>query len=106
MESRVSHNPYASQRQDSHWESDPGPAGLEPDEFRRDIAYESDTEVFDDAMSPSASKEIHSEGAGPVIGDFDGFEHEYSNLCDDSWERFNSEQGFKLASWFIQGKVS
>jgi len=106
MESSVSHNPDASERQDSNCESDPGAAGSEPDELCRDTAYESDTEVFDDATSPSAGKQIHYEGAGQVIGDVDDFKHEYSNLCDDPWAPFNSEQGFKLASWFIEGKVS
>jgi len=106
MESSVSHNPDASERQDSDCESDPGPAGSEPDELCRDIAYESDNEVFNDGTSPSAGIQIHYEGAGQVIGDVNGFEHEYSNLCDDPWAPFNSEQGFKLASWFIEGKVS
>ena len=106
IESSVSHNPDTRERQDSDCESNPGPAGSEPDEFCRDIAYESNPEVFDDATSPSAGKQIHYEGAGQVIGDVDGFEHEYSNLCDDPWAPFNSEQGFKLASWFIEGKVS
>jgi len=59
MESSVSHNPDASQCQDSDSKSDPHPAGSEPHKFCRDIAYESDTEVFDDAMSPSAGKQIH-----------------------------------------------
>jgi len=105
MESSVSDNPDASKRPDSDCKSDPGPAGLEPDEFCRDIAYEPDTEVLDDATSPSAGKQIHYEGAGQVIGDVDGFEHEYSTLCYNLWAPFNSEQGFKLASWFIEGKV-
>jgi len=106
MESSVSQNPDASAGQDSDCESDPGPAGSELDEFCRDIAYESDTEVFDDATSPSAGKQIHLKGAGQVIGDVDGFEHEYRNMCDDPWALFNSEQRFKLASWVIEGKVS
>jgi len=106
MESSVSHNPDASQRQDSDSESDPGPAGSEPDELCRDIAYESDTEVFDDATSPSTSKQIHYEGAGQVIGDINRFAHEYSNLCHDPWGPFNSEQGLKLASWFIEERLS
>ena len=106
MESSVSNNPDASERQDSDCESDPGPAGSEPDEFCREIAYESDTEVFDDFTSPSAGKQIHYEGAGQVIGDLDRFDHEYSNLCDDPGGLFNSEQGFKQGSWFIVGKVS
>jgi len=49
---------------------------------------------------------IHYEGAGQVIGDVDSFDHEYSNLCNDPWAPFNSEQGFKLASWVIEAKVS
>jgi len=106
MESSVSHNPDASERLDSQFESDPGLAGSEPDEFCRDIAYESDTEVFEDTKSPSTGTQSHYECAGQVIRDIDGFEHEYSNLCDDPWAPFNSEQGFKLASWFIGGKVS
>jgi len=83
MESSISHNPDPREGQDSDCESDPGPAGSEPDEFCRDIAYESDTEVFDNATSPSAGKQIHYEGARQVIRHVDGFEHEYSNLCDD-----------------------
>jgi len=106
MESSVSHNVDVSERQDSDCESDPGPAGSEPDEFCRDIAYESDTDVFDDATTTSASKQIHYEGARQLNGHVNGFEHEYSNLCDKLWAAFNSEQGFKLASWFIEGKVS
>jgi len=106
MESSVSRNSDASEHQDSDSKSEPGPAGSEPDKLCRDIAYESDTEVFDEATSPSASKQIHYKGAGQVIGDVDRFEHEYSNLCDDPWAPFNSEQGFKLASWFIEGNVS
>jgi len=51
MESSVWHNPDASEREDSDGESDPGPAGAEPDQFCRDIAYKADTEVFDDAKS-------------------------------------------------------
>jgi len=106
IEPGVLHNPDASGRQDSDYESDPGPAGLESDEFCRDISYESDTEVLDDATSASAGKQIRYEGAGEVIGDVHGFEDEHSNLCEDPWAPFNSAQGFKLASWFIDGKVS
>jgi len=106
MESRVSDNPDPSEGQDSDCESAPGTARSEPHEFCRDSAYESDNDVFDDATSPSAGKQIDYEGAGQVIGDVDGFEHEYSNLCDDPWAPFNSEQGFNLASWFIEGQVS
>jgi len=63
IEPGVLHNGDASGRQDSDYESDPGPGGLESDEFCRDISYESDTEVLDDATSASAGKQIRYEGA-------------------------------------------
>ena len=72
-------NADASERQDPDYESDPGPAGLEPDAFCPDIAYESDAEVFD-TTSACAGKENHFKGAGEVIGDVAGFEDKYSNL--------------------------
>jgi len=47
IESSFAHNPDTSKRQDSDYESDPGPAGSEPEEFCSAIAYESQLEVFD-----------------------------------------------------------
>jgi len=102
----VLHNPDTSTCQDCDYESDPGPAGLESDKFCRHISYESDTEVLDDATSASAGKHIRYKGAGEVIGDIHGFEAKHSNLCEDPWASFNSAQGVKLVSWFIDGKVS
>jgi len=98
-------NGDASEAQDSDYESDPGPAGLEPDAFCPDIASESDAEVFD-TTSACAEKKNPFEGAGEVIGDVAGFEYEHSNLCVDPWAPFNCAEGFKLASWFIDAKVS
>ena len=106
IEPGVLHNPDVSGRQDFDYESDPGPAGLESDEYCPDISCESDTEVLEDAKSASAGKQIRYEGAGEVIGDVHGFEDEHSNLCEDPLAPFYSAQGFKLASWFIDGKVS
>ena len=93
-------NADATERQDSDYESDQGPAGLEADAFCPDIAYESGAEGFD-TTSACAGKENHFEGAGEVIGDVAAFEDEHSNLCADPWAPFNSAEGFKLASWFI-----
>ena len=56
IEHGVLNNPDASGRQDSDYESDPGPAGLESDEFCGDISYKSDTEVLDDPTSASAGR--------------------------------------------------
>jgi len=75
-------NADASEPQDSDYESDPGPARLEPDAFCPDIAYESHAEVFD-STSACAGKQNHFEGAGEVIGDVAGFVDEHSNLCAD-----------------------
>jgi len=61
-------NADASEHQDSDNESDPGRAGLEPDAFCQDIAYQSDADVFD-TTSACAGKQNHFEGAGEVIGD-------------------------------------
>jgi len=94
-----------SERQDSDYESDPCPAGLEPDAFCPDIAHESDAEVID-TTSACAGKQNHFERTGEVIGDVAGFEDEHSNMCADRCASFNSAEGFKLASWFIDGKVS
>ena len=77
---------------------------MEPDAFCPDCAYESDAEVFD-TTSACAGKQNHFEGAGEVIGDVARFEDEHSNLCMDPWAAFNRAEGFKLASWFIDGKV-
>jgi len=45
------------------------------------------------------------EGAGESIGDVKGFEQEQRNLCQHPWSLFSIVHGFKLASWFIEGKL-
>jgi len=97
-------NAYASECQDSDYDADPGPAALEPDALCLPIAYESEAEVLD-TTSACAWKQNHFEGAGEVIGDFAGLENEHANLCADPGAPFNSAEGFKLVSWFIDGKV-
>jgi len=98
-------NADASEGQDCDYESDPCPAGLEPDAFCPDIAYESAAEVFN-TTSASARKQNHFERAGEVIGDVARFEDEHSNQCADPWALFNSAEGCKRGSWLIDGKVS
>ena len=66
--------------QDSDYESDLGPAGLEPDTFCADIEYESDTEVFH-TTSACTGKQNYFNSTREVIEDVAGFDHEYSNLC-------------------------
>jgi len=91
-------------RLDSDYESDPDPTGHGYDAFD-EISHESDTEILNETASPLPSKPILYEGASESIGDVKGFEQEQSNLCHHPWLSFSSAHGFKLASWFIEGKV-
>ena len=93
------------ERQDYDYESDPGPVGLEPDAFCPDIVYESNAKVFN-TTSACAGKQNHFKGAGEVLGDIAKFDNKHSYLCADGWAPFHSAEGFKLTSWFIDGKVS
>ena len=51
--------------------------------FYPDIAYESETELLDDATSPSAGKQIPYEGAGEATGDVHWLQLEYSQMYED-----------------------
>jgi len=102
VETSILHHPEGSELQDSNYESDPDPTRHELDAL---IAHESDTEVPDDSTSSLPGRQEHYLRVGEAIGDVDEFEQENSNLCEDPWAPFSCVQGFKLASWFIQGKV-
>ena len=45
------------------------------------------------------------DGTVKSIADVKGFKQEQSTLCQHPWSPFSSAHGFKLASWFIEGKV-
>ena len=94
------------ERRDSDYESDPDSARRENDAFNDDIANTSDTEIPNGTPGSLAGKETHYEGSGEAVGDVNGFEQECDNLSEDPWAPFTSAHGFKLASWFIQNKVS
>ena len=100
METSILYHREASKLQDSDYESDPDPTGHELDAF---TAHQSD--IPDDSTSSLPGRQEHYPRAGEAIGDVDGFEQEHSKLCEDPWAPFSSAHGFKLASWFIQGKV-
>ena len=101
-ETSLLHHPLVSGHPDSDYEFD-----LDPTEYERDddVVQESDTEETNDAAPSPADKPMDYAGAGEAIGDVNGFEQEYSDLCADPWAPFTSAHGFKLASWFIQSKV-
>jgi len=91
-------------RLDSDYESDPDPTRHPYGAFD-DISHECDSEILNATASPLPSKPMLYEGAGESIGDVKGFEQEQRNLCQHPWSPFSSAHGFKLASWFIEGKV-
>ena len=102
VETSILHPREASELQDSDYESDPDPTGQELDAF---TAHQADTEIPDDSMSSLPGRQEHYSRAGEAIREVEGFEQKHSNLCQDPWAPFSSAYGFKLASWFIQGKV-
>ena len=102
LETSILHTREASELRDSDYESDHDLTGHELDAF---TAHQSDTEIPDDSTSSLPGRQEHSPPAGEAIRDIEGFEQEHSNLCKDPWATFSSAYGFKLASWFIQGKV-
>jgi len=83
METSVLQNLDTSEPQNSDCKSDPGPSGSDPSGFYRDMTYLSDTQVLNDATSPSTGKQIAYQGIRDTIRDGLGFEDEYSNLCKD-----------------------
>ena len=94
------------ERRNSNYESDPESARRKHDAFNDDIANASDTEIPNSTTGSLAGKERHYEGSGEAVGDVNGFEAECDDLSEDPWAPFKSVHGFKLASWFIQNKVS
>jgi len=88
----------------SDYESDPDPTGHAYGAFNT-ISHVSDTEILNETACPLPSKPMLYKGAGASIGDVKGFEQEQSNLCQHPCSPFSSAHGFKLASWFIDGKV-
>ena len=99
-------HPEGHQRPDSDYESDPDSSGRDHDTFIDDRANESDTEMLCGTPGSLAGKQKHYEGSGEAVGDVKGFEQECDILSKDPWAPFTSAHSFKLASWFIQNKVS
>jgi len=92
-------------RLDSDSESDSDPTGHAYG-ASDDTRQESDAEILNQTPGPLPSKPMLYEGAGESIGAVKGFEQEQSNLCQHPWSPFSRAHGFKLASWFIEGKVT
>ena len=94
------------ERPDSDYESDVDSTGRGHDAFINNIANESDTEMLNGTPGSLAGQQTHYEGSGEAVRHVNGFEQECDILSKDPWAPFTSAHGFKLASWFIQNKVS
>jgi len=97
-----------SEHSDSDYESGPAgdTAGSEHDTPDDTLRREPETEVREDNTYPVAAEHEDYPGAGEAIGEVKEYTEEYRDLCENPWAPFASAQGFKLASWFIESKVS
>jgi len=90
------------------YESDPAgdTGGSERDAPDDTLRREPKTEVLEDNTYPVAAEQEDYPGAGEAIGEVKEYKEECRDLCENPWAPFASAQGFKLASWFIESKVS
>jgi len=93
---------------DSDYESDPAgyTAGSERDPPDDTLRREPETEVLEDNTSPVAAEQEDYAGAGEAIREVNEYKEECRDLCENPWAPLASAQGFKLASRFIESKVS
>jgi len=98
-----------SERPDLDYESDPAnyAAGYEQGAINDELRHESDAEGISDTTPSAAAKQTYYyPDVGEAIGDVEGYEEEHLNLCQDAWAPFTCAEGFQLASWFIESKVT
>jgi len=96
------------EQSDSEYESDPAgdTAGSERDAPDDTLRWEPKTEVLEDNTYPVAAEQEDYLGAGEAIGEVKEYKEECRDLCESPRAPLASAQGFKLASWFIESKVS
>jgi len=92
----------------SDYESDPAgdTAGSERDAPDDTLRREPKTEVLEDNTYPVAAEQEDYPGAEKAIGEVKEYKEACRDLCENPWAPFASAQGFKLASWFLENKVS
>ena len=93
---------------DSDYESDPlgDTAGGERDAPADTVRWAPETEVYEDNTYPVAAEQEDYPSAGEAIGEVKEYKEECRDLCENPWAPLASAQGFKLASGFIESKVS
>jgi len=92
----------------SDYESDPArdTAGSERDAPDDTLRRDPEREVLEDNTYPVAAEQEDYPRAGEAIGAVKEYKEECRDLCENPGAPFASAQGFKLASWFIENKVS
>ena len=93
---------------DSDYESHPAgdTAGSERDAPDDTLRWELETEVLEHNTYPVAAEQEDYPGAGEALGEVKEYKDECRDLCENPWAPLASAQGFKLAFWFIESKVS
>ena len=93
---------------DSDYESDPDgdTAGSEHDTPDDTLRPEPEPEVLEDNTYPVAGEQEDYPGTGEAIGEVKVYMEESRYLGENPWAPLASAQGFKLACWFIESKVS
>ena len=93
---------------DSDYESDPAGDTARSERNASDVTLrrEPEIEVPEYNMYAVAADQEDYPGAGEAIGEVKEYKEECRDLCKNPWAQFASAQGFKLASWFIESKVS
>jgi len=93
---------------DSDYESDPAgdTPGSEHDAPDDTLRREPETQVLQYNTYPVAAEQQDYQGAGEVMGEVKESKEECRDLCKNPWAPLASAQAFKLASWFIESKVS
>jgi len=93
---------------DSAYESDPAgdTAGSERDAPHDTLRRKPETEALEDNMYPVAAEQEDYPGAEEAIGEVKEYKEECRDFCENPWAPSTSVQGFTLASWFRESKVS
>jgi len=92
----------------SDYKSDPAGdrAGSELNAHDDTLSREPETEVHEDTTYAVAAEQEDYPGPAEAIGEVKEYKEECKDLCENPWAPFASAQGFKLASCFIESKVS
>ena len=81
-------------------------AGSERDTPNDTLRREPKTAERKDNIYPVGAEQENYPDAGEAIGEVKECKEECRNLCENPWAPFACAQGFEIASWIIESKVS